>query len=52
MRIRNERGEGKIAGIILLAALAGFVYFVVHVEVLPNWEKTFLFEVDVDEPTF
>ena len=122
MRIRNERGEGKIAGIFFLAVLAGFVYFVVHVgplyvahknlqdevtqiarmsigfndnlvrekiqdaidenelydyisakdfkinkranrraikgefsatlEVLPSYEKTFLFEIDVDEPTF
>ncbi len=122
MLIHNERGEGKIAGLILLAAIAGFIYAAVHVapmyvahknlqdevtqiarmsigfrdqvikeklqdaidenelydyisakdfkirkranrraiegefyatlKLLPSWEKTFLFEIHADEPTF
>ena len=122
MRIQNERGEGKITGLITLAVIAGFVYAAVHVgplyvahknlqdevtqiarmsiayrdevikekiqdaidenelfdyisakdftirrranrraiegefsatlKVLPTWERTFLFEISADEPTF
>ena len=122
MRFHGERGEGKITGIIFLAAIAGFVYAAVHVgptyiasknlqdevtqiarlsigygekvirqklqdaidenelydyisakdftirkranrrtiegefsatlTVLPTWERTFLFQVHADEPTF
>ena len=122
MRNHNERGEGKITGLILLAAMAGLVYAAVHIgptyvahknlqdevtqiarmsigyrdqvikekiqdaidenelydyisakdftirkranrraiegefsvtlKVLPSWEKTFLFQIHADEPTF
>ena len=31
MRNHNERGEGKITGLILLAAMAGLVYAAVHI---------------------
>lgn len=122
MRSQNERGDGKISGLIMLGALAAFIYAAVHVgptyvaylnlqdevtqtarlsigykdnvireklqdaideyelydyisakdfeirrrsnrrvidgsfsvtlTVLPNWERTFKFDIHADEPTF